>query len=213
MESYLQNRFPDLKIQKPLFYSWPIGIRYEIGPENIALWQDQNKTTLNEVYFQQSLERAIKIFERAFQASDDIAIIYQQYSDGRRRIRKRDYVFKQVRGLKSNNIIFSDVRNIYKLEFKSHCWKRAYISKITVKDINYKNIFISQTNTDFSTRIPSMSGECFFINMSKDLILNLYDDRGMDVIATSPETLRGLYSEFNEWILDYDRDQIDKVFS
>ena len=32
------------------------------------------------------------------------------------------------------------------------------------------------------------------------------------VIATSPEIIKGIYKRYNDWILDYDRAKIDKVF-
>ena len=41
----------------------------------------------------------------------------------------------------------------------------------------------------------------------------MYDDRGLDVIARQPEVLVPLYRTFNQWILDYDRERIDQVFS
>ncbi|WP_445293151.1 DUF3885 domain-containing protein [Cytobacillus sp. FSL M8-0252] len=49
---------------------------------------------------------------------------------------------------------------------------------------------------------------------SKRVILPwyLYDDPGWDVIASNQEDLDLLYEELNNWILDYDREQIDKIF-
>ncbi|MDQ0185270.1 DUF3885 domain-containing protein [Cytobacillus sp. FSL R5-0569] len=44
------------------------------------------------------------------------------------------------------------------------------------------------------------------------MIYHLYDDRGWDVIASNQEDLDLLYEELNNWILDYDREQIDKIF-
>jgi len=44
------------------------------------------------------------------------------------------------------------------------------------------------------------------------MIYHLYDDRGCDVIASNKENLRPLYEELNDWILDYDREQIDTIF-
>lgn len=79
-------------------------------------------------------------------------------------------------------------------------------------DINYSNILLTLVNTDFA-RHPSTNGECFFINSTTGLILNLYDDRGMDVISTTSEVLKPIYERFNDWLLDYDRKDIVSVFS
>jgi Domain of unknown function (DUF3885) len=61
-------------------------------------------------------------------------------------------------------------------------------------------------------REPSIGGRVYFINTLTHAIVHIYDDRGMDVIATNRESLRGLYREFNEWILDYDGGAIDRRF-
>nr|WP_232726132.1 DUF3885 domain-containing protein [Bacillus sp. FJAT-42315] len=52
----------------------------------------------------------------------------------------------------------------------------------------------------------------YFVNITRKFIYHLYDDRGCDVIASNKENLRPLYEERNAWILDYDREQIDKLF-
>ena len=45
------------------------------------------------------------------------------------------------------------------------------------------------------------------------LALNVYDDRGMDVIGPSGGALLALYRKFNPWLLDYDRARMDAEFS
>ncbi|WP_107725103.1 DUF3885 domain-containing protein [Desmospora activa] len=41
----------------------------------------------------------------------------------------------------------------------------------------------------------------------------MYDDRGLDIVANKIETLRDCYLNYNDWILDYDRQRIDAVFA
>ncbi|MEZ5479074.1 MAG: DUF3885 domain-containing protein [Thiolinea sp.] len=193
-----------MKIEKPLFCKWPIGLRFEIGPDEIELCDE---------YFSIALQRAVSIFESVFSCGDEIEIIYQQYSDGRKKIRKGNFIYKQVAIKSKEQIQHSDVRDIYELDYKSECWKRLIFSRLTLEDINYENILLSLINTDFSLRKPSMLGECFFINRTKNIILNLYDDRGMDVISATKESLASLYKSKSDWILSYDRKKIDSVFS
>jgi len=38
----------------------------------------------------------------------------------------------------------------------------------------------------------------------------MYDDRGLDIIASKIETIEPIYKMHNNWILDYDRELIDK---
>lgn len=203
-----------LKLEKPLFYNCNIGIRFEIGPESISLWKDSDHKYINSKYFEEALTRALSIFHTVFDKGDSISITYQIYSDGRRKIRKGNYLFKQIDNLKSKKIEFSDHRDIYvdTIGFKRECWRRVTISNLTASDVKVGNILDAMINTDFGIRQPSLPGECFFINHDKGIVLNLYDDRGMDVIAGNKKALNALYKKHNSWILDYDREKIDAVF-
>jgi len=40
----------------------------------------------------------------------------------------------------------------------------------------------------------------------------LDDDRGLDIVSEKRETIYPLYKNYNEWILDYDREHINKLF-
>lgn len=203
-----------MKFERPLFYNSPIGLRFEIGPEEISLWKNYEHKLINESYFDEALARAVRIFDLVVDSNDSISIIYQIYSDGRRKIRKGNFLFKKIADVKNRVIEYSDHRDIYTdtLDFKSYCWRRVCISGIKTKDIDARNLLQAMINTDFSVRGPSLRGECFFINHDKDVVLNLYDDRGMDVVAEEKDVLIPLYEKCNDIILDYDRERIDSVF-
>ncbi|CAA0117889.1 Uncharacterised protein [BD1-7 clade bacterium] len=203
-----------MKFERPLFYNSSIGLRFEIGPEKISLWKSYEHKLLNENYFDEALARAIKVFDLAFNSNDRISVIYQISSDGRRKIRKGNFLFKQIANVKSRVIEYSDHREIYTdtLDFKSYCWRRVCISGIQTKDLDARTLLEAMINTDFSVRGPSLRGECFFINHDKDITLNLYDDRGMDVVAGEKDALMPLYEKCNDIILDYDRERIDRIF-
>jgi hypothetical protein len=206
----------EIKLERPLFYNNPFGLRFEIGPTEIGVWANREKRQLNGRYFNAALQRAQNIFNTAFASSDDISIVYQIFSDGRRRIKKKCYVLRQTNTGSTKEIAFSDHRDLYSenLNYKCEFWHRVTVSRLTAKDANVNEILLALINTDFGSRHPSIGGgECYFINHTKGLVLNLYDDRGMDIVALKKETLQPLYKAHNEWLLDYDREHIDQVFS
>ena len=43
--------------------------------------------------------------------------------------------------------------------------------------------------------------------------LHIYDDRGCDIWSNDKETLRIIYKSLNDWILDYNRKEIDETAS
>jgi hypothetical protein len=59
---------------------------------------------------------------------------------------------------------------------------------------------------------PSIIHNVYFIDQNSKTIFHVYDDRGCDLLATSPEAIRDIYNKYSNWILDYDRNKIDEVF-
>jgi len=49
-------------------------------------------------------------------------------------------------------------------------------------------------------------------DLQKRLALEVYDDRGMDVVGPIRPKLSSLYRKFNPWLLDYDRAEMDAKF-
>lgn len=59
---------------------------------------------------------------------------------------------------------------------------------------------------------PSAPVLTFLVDLDTLTLLHVYDDRGMDVISDNAASLTGLYSEFADWLLDYDRERMAKMF-
>ncbi|WP_133406544.1 DUF3885 domain-containing protein [Parashewanella tropica] len=213
MSTYFSERFPELRIQKPLFYNWETSIRFEIGPSEIPLWEDREKEMLNEEYFTQAFHRATKIFDEVFSADDEIEIIVQRFSDGRQKIKKSNFISRHILSRVSYTTESERIHDIYEMEYKKHHWHRVTYSSLKVQDVDYKSIIQASINVDFSCRGETYIGECYFINKSRDIILDIYDDRGMDVLAFKKSSIQPLYEKFNQWILDHNRNEIDTVFT
>jgi len=50
------------------------------------------------------------------------------------------------------------------------------------------------------------------VNRTRNLILHMYDDRGLDLIARHRSDLQAIYDAHKSWVLDYDRHRIERVF-
>jgi hypothetical protein len=50
------------------------------------------------------------------------------------------------------------------------------------------------------------------IDSEREVSVHAYDDRGMDVTATTRDALVGIYQDFGEWLLDHDRERMAVVF-
>lgn len=53
----------------------------------------------------------------------------------------------------------------------------------------------------------------YIADFNAGTVLHVYDDRGMDVAATTTDALRPIYQRFGGWLLDYDRPLMNRTFA
>ena len=205
---FLSDNFKRLRLRKPLFYSWDFGLRFDlqVGDTNI------------DEYFKKVTKRATTIFETAFVKSDNVFLIFMDYKYRRRKIRFSNFLFQQIDRLTKTAVSYSKEKRLYEPYDKLDIRNIAII-KTTAQEINCANILTAISHTDFGARQPRLdqnsfftAKEVYFVNIDKKLIFHMYDDRGLDIIAAEKETIRPIYTKHTDWILDYDREQIDKQF-
>ncbi|WP_114781804.1 DUF3885 domain-containing protein [Botryobacter ruber] len=192
---FLEENLNGLEIKMPLFYNWENGLRFDL----------QVGDTNTEEYFKEVNKRSTALFKASFSETDRVFIVLYQYKIKRSKIMFSNYAFQQIAEIKKSEVDYSIVSQLYEPD---DVWNRA-IAKVTIERINYANILKAIANTDFS-RDPKINSQVFFMNLDKMLVFNMYDDRGLDIVAKDIETLRPIYTEFNAWILDYDRNVIDQ---
>ena len=62
-------------------------------------------------------------------------------------------------------------------------------------------------------RRPRTDDRVYFVNRTRNIILHMYDDRGLDLIARHRSDLQAIYDAHKHWVLDYDRARVEKVFA
>jgi uncharacterized protein DUF3885 len=200
---YLKQSFNGLQLRQPLFFNWNNALRFDL----------QNQETNSEEYFEEVDRRGRALFEATTNPTDDVFVVYMEYKWKRRKIRFSNYCFKQINNLRRTSIDYSVVRNLY--EKDKDDVRNLAILKVKAIEINHKNILKAIANTDFPPRQPRFnllnSPDIYFINSSRNIIFHMYDDRGLDILASDIETLKPIYKKFNDWILDANRIQIDKL--
>lgn len=77
-------------------------------------------------------------------------------------------------------------------------------SRLQLFTFETASIFQSIANRE-QAGSPAISGRVYVIYPSNCVILHMYDDRGLEVIATERDTLRPLFETFDEWVLDNQR--------
>jgi hypothetical protein len=200
IDDYLAQTFPNLPLQPPLFYNWNIGIRFELGD---PVEGDENK------YKKRVYARSMELFNSINDKCDDVLIV--SYDD---RYRKQPYKNKFKTKfftpyLKNKNLKYklqiNEIPFFYPEDDEDNEWcTLRYTLECKVSDINPYSLIRAYFNTNMA--------RIYFINLRKNTIFHIYDSRGCDLISSSKESIRGIYETYNTWILDYDREQIDKTF-
>lgn len=207
LNMYMRNNFQNLLVEKPLFYNSKIGIRFEIGDPKIDYFQEK-KRYLNGVYL-----RSIVLFEEIFKPETDIIIVidahrFSMYNEDPNDVKKVLLNYISNKDL-HNKITFC--KSSY-IEDDEQFDKFTYLLQCKVKDINYRDLLKAIGNQDMGVN-PSFEDYVFFININDNIVYNLYDDRGLDLVSSEISSLELIYLKYGDWILDYDRKRIDKTFS
>ena len=196
----LSTQFSGLKLSVPLFYKWDIGLRFDLQTDSESTVQPD----MTE-YFEFAHNRSINIFQELFDAEDDVFLVLHQYKwHKRKKIRKGNYVLKQISNISHSDVSFKTRRNLYDPEDHEDIWNEAIV-KTKAKHIDHNNLLLAVTHTDFPSRKPHTSLRIYVVNSTKTLIFHQYDDRGLDVIASKTESLRPIYNKYSKWLLEYDR--------
>lgn len=208
-KQFLNTNFRGLIIRASLFFNWDNGLRFDL--------QDGEVDT--DDYFEEVFMRSTSLFQEAFDPSDSVFFVLMDYKYKRAKIRSGNFCFRQIRDLSTHKISYLREHKLYDPN-NSLDVRNVAVIKSDVERIDYKNILKAIGNTDFPPRNPRLdkngvltSKEIFFINIDRKLIFNMYDDRGLDIIASDVEQLRPIYNKYDSWLLESNRGKMDSLFN
>lgn len=210
LNDFMHKTFPHLELRPPLFYSWDIGIRFELGVE----WKREYDYP-NNPYVLGCYKRAITLFEAIHSPTEDILVVidvndFNKGKNFRRQLKnyspyvKRSLLFK----LKHQVLPYIFPEDDEEGKYKTH----RFTLKCKTSDFKYVPLLKTICNQDLGLK-PSIFHRVYFININRKTIFHVYDDRGCDLLAPSPDSIRDIYKKYNAWILDYDKPEIDQVFN
>ncbi|WJY27334.1 DUF3885 domain-containing protein [Sporosarcina trichiuri] len=210
LQDKMSRQFPGLELRKPLFYSWPVGIRFELGVSDGTTSIHDQPAYLPGVY-----HRAIDLFEALHAPEDDLYIVVDvhEFNSSHAQRRKLNVFAKYV---KERSVLYrlrqDTLPSVYlennedgsyrKYRFSLHCCR---------SDLRYAALLRAICNQDMGRR-PVVDVPVYIVNVTKRTVFHVYDDRGCDVVAEEADTLRPVYERFSDWILEYDRGAVDGMF-
>jgi hypothetical protein len=196
------------KLESPIFYNAPIGIRFEIGgQEPIYLSTSSKKLVSNPAYIDAAFERVMSIYHGLPHEPNLLRI--DGYPDEKNTQEIIDDICKYTELPLPHEQVLETIPNEDEIG--------TYFCQLQL----YWDLSVMKFQPDKLLReiIKGDIGGCrelvsstYLIDSHSTILFHLYDDRGLDVVAANKESLRSLYERFNVWILDYDRKKIDLLF-
>jgi hypothetical protein len=52
----------------------------------------------------------------------------------------------------------------------------------------------------------------YLASPSRGVLLHPYDDRGLDVVGTTTDSIRSAYEQFRDWLLRHDLEKMTRAF-
>ena len=217
LKEYLDTTFPGLILKPSLYNQWKIGLHFELGRD---VYQFKDDGRLNLEMFNMVYSQSLSLFNNLFSEQDEIFLVTNVYH---RKCNNRTNKIKVYGGYLKNKALKYNLRQeTLPFPFDDKEANEYFTSQFHLKfrksDIKYPSLIKATCNEDFPLK-PKFGGEngsyypdVFFINTSKNIIFFIYDDRGCEVIANNKETIRPLFKQYNDWLDEYNREEIEQLF-
>lgn len=194
LNDFMNENYPNLQLRPPLFYSWDIGIRFELGVD----WKKEYDYP-NNPYVLGCYKRAITLFESLHSPTEEIFVVMDVHDFNRRNLKHKlknfpRYVKKSILyRLKHQVLPYIFPEDDEEGEFLTH----RFTLQCKTSDFNYMPLLKAICNQDLGLK-PCICYDVYFININKKTIFHVYDDRGCDLLATSSSTIRDIYHKHND---------------
>lgn len=206
---YLQVQLPNEKIESIYGNHY---MRFELGGEG-------NREATTRIL--QATDRGTEIFRRLFGAMETLIIIKEWENDwlDPNNVNKghiydilNQVDFKRMSGPFDEAYYEQEKegnRHQRILEAEIEC--DLLIGKATITPSQLNLIIKGLAAYEMGER-PAIPQDITFSAITGGTGFRMYDDRGCDIWANSVDILRPIYTSLNDWILDYNRHEIDLMF-
>ncbi|OJG34729.1 hypothetical protein RT42_GL000134 [Enterococcus cecorum DSM 20682 = ATCC 43198] len=181
-----------------MFYQAKYGLRFEMGVGDPT----DERFRIIPTHFEEAIHRALCIYQAT--GPYDILRI-NVWLDSEHESGIPNYFTSLGLPEWDESYIETHYSDGYEYQIKACYWD---LRKLT---FNWKKLFRDIVYTDFKEP-HFLASNVFFLNTKAEILYHLYDDRGLDVVATDKMTLQPIYQNYHTWLLDYDREAMKKVF-
>lgn len=198
-QQYLKKEFNELNLFTDIFtekgFLSHLRLEKELHPLKENIKQDINPEYFNRVYNQ-----AIEIFEEIFKEDEEFFFISH--------IRSEENLLKYPPKINIFKRYLKDQKDKYKVRYKLVTLNNRekiiqYSITLSSKNkLNYRALIKAICNQDFRELKPRFKEKCtyypeiFFINIRRNIILNIYDDRGCLIVFKNENTFKSFEEKY-----------------
>ena len=197
IRSQIESIFKGKAFERPLFYSFEGGLRFELS---------EGGSYINQ--FITATQKADEICQYIFKQQETVNVCINFY--GRKKLLASLSVFRELKEL--NILIPKNSEHWSESAEEDDDFYSHYIAFSASKEI-IKSFLWCACASDFGYIKPNPRVVVYLFNLDQEVVAFPYDDRGMDVIGNNHSFLNALYKEFNQYILDYDRESMEATFN
>ncbi|EJQ44579.1 hypothetical protein IEE_02769 [Bacillus cereus BAG5X1-1] len=222
LKEYMNQTFPGVTLVPYIYFQWETHLHFDFGKDK---YQNVEGTDdLNMEYFSQLYTCNKYLFEDIFSKEDTVFLVTNVYRFKQENIKNPQKINVYNRFIKKRDLKFHIRQETLPFLFEDeeadlYCTYQFSL-KCFAGNIKYEPLIQAANHEDFPDLRPRLGRkkeisypDVFFINVTKDIIMFIYDDRGCEVIAKNKEMIRHLYEKYKEWIPDYERESIADLFT
>ncbi|MGZ9583741.1 DUF3885 domain-containing protein [Paenibacillus marinisediminis] len=185
-----------------------INVRFELGEP----FENGTDERINQVN-----NRVNSIFESVFSQDEDIYLYIKDANidvDPMFGNTTPNYIYEILSGFQLDEDRYVELNEDQDEDGNKIILESEYkivTTRSRVNEIPYSDIFKGITNYE-QGKETSISQGIYYVSVNREIVFYMYDDRGCIVYSTSKESLREIYTKYNDWLVDYWREYIDKIF-
>jgi Domain of unknown function (DUF3885) len=206
LREQIETTFKDEIFDRPLFYRYPQGLRFELSEGENSIEQ-----------FLRAHRKALTICEDIFVSESELVVCIRFWNDNDGSIFANRILLRELRsaGIKPNRD-----RCIWPPKINNddmHDYYTTNCIAFSVPRTQLQNLLWCALGTSFQAIRPNpgyLTGCLIYLfNMTKKIAVFPYDDRGMDVVGENRDELLSLYKKYNHHLLDCNRGTMETNFS
>ncbi|WP_291425336.1 DUF3885 domain-containing protein [Deinococcus sp.] len=182
----------------PLFYAHSPALRFALSGGETRVAQ-----------FLQAIDRARTVLDAAFAGAEELTVILQLWDETPENHQQPGKLWQKAGASLRELGITPPTPEIRALSRPDEITRVFFAFRLP--NARLPELLWGVLAADFGFS-ASLSARLFLAAPELGMLACPYDSRGMDIIGPNAARLAQLYAEFNGWLLDYDRAQMDTFF-